>query len=106
MLFPERFILSEAEGKDYLMMKEQWHVYILQCKDKSYYTGMTCQIDTRWVQHLSRLGSKFTAKHIPDKVVHLEIYEDFASARRREKQIKGWTRTKKERLISGEWGRW
>ena len=67
---------------------------------------MTFQPDTRWVQHLSRLGSKFTGKHIPKKVVHIESYDDFDSARRREKQIKGWTRQKKEKLISGEWGKW
>lgn len=70
-------------------MQWQWYVYII-----------------RWTQHLSRLGSKYTAKKKPEKLVYLEEYEDLQMARRREKQIKGWTRIKKEKLIKGEWGKW
>jgi len=58
------------------------------------------------MQHLSGLGSKFTALHKPDKIVYLEEYDNLEQARRREKQIKGWIREKKERLIKGEWVKW
>jgi len=58
------------------------------------------------MQHLSGLGSKYTAKHKPKKVVYLKEYEDLQQARKRERQIKGWTRKKKEKLIKGEWGKW
>lgn len=87
-------------------MTWKWYIYIIECKDKSYYTGLTWQPDTRWIQHLSRLGSKYTLKHQPKQVVYLEEYNNLEEARRREKQIKGWTRTKKEKLINGEWGKW
>jgi predicted GIY-YIG superfamily endonuclease len=84
----------------------KWYVYILLCEDKSYYVGMTWNADTRWTQHLSGMGSLYTQQHAPEKVVYLEEYESLSEARIREHQIKGWTRAKKEKLISGEWGRW
>lgn len=87
-------------------MEWKWYVYIIICEDKSYYTGLTWKPDTRWVQHLSGLGSKYTAKHKPIGVVYLEEYNDLDEARRRERQIKGWKRYKKENLINGKWGKW
>lgn len=87
-------------------MTWKWYVYILECKDKSYYTGMTWQPNIRWKQHLSGLGSRYTAKHGAGKLVYLEEYENLEEARRREKQIKAWSRVKKEKLISGHWGKW
>jgi predicted GIY-YIG superfamily endonuclease len=39
-------------------------------------------------------------------VVYVEEFDDFEQASLREKQIKGWTRVKKEKLINGEWGKW
>jgi len=81
-------------------------VYIIECEDKTYYTGLTSQPNQRWTQHLSRLGSRYTAKHKPKKLVYLEEYDDFEQARRRERQIKDWSQKKKQKLISGEWRKW
>jgi len=67
---------------------------------------MTWQPDTRWIQHVSGLGSKYTGKHGVKKLVYLEEYEDLEQARRREKQIKDWSQEKKQKLINGEWGKW
>ena len=88
------------------MPKWKWYVYILKCQDKSYYTGLTWKADLRWIQHLSSFGSRYTSKHKPKKLVYLEEYDNLEQARKREKQIKGWTRIKKEKLIKGEWGKW
>lgn len=87
-------------------MEWRWYVYIIECFDKSYYTGLTWKPDLRWIQHLSGLGSRYTSKHKPEKLVYLEEYDNLDQARRREKQIKGWTREKKEKLIKGEWEKW
>ncbi|KKS38700.1 MAG: hypothetical protein A3G49_00985 [Candidatus Sungbacteria bacterium RIFCSPLOWO2_12_FULL_41_11] len=87
-------------------MQWKWYVYIIECEDNSYYTGMTWQPDTRWTQHLSGMGSFYTSKHKSQRMVYLEEYENIDEARRREKQIKGWTRKKKEKLIEGKWGKW
>lgn len=86
--------------------KWKWYVYIIECVDGLYYTGLTWKPDLRWIQHLSGFGSKFTSKHEPKKVVYLEEYEDLYQARRREKQIKDWSQKKKQKLIDGEWGKW
>lgn len=87
-------------------MAWKWFVYIIECQDGSYYTGMTWKPDQRWTQHLSRLGSAYTAEHGPKRLAYLEEHEDLNQARLREKQIKGWTRAKKEKLITGEWSKW
>jgi putative endonuclease len=84
----------------------RWYVYIIECVDGFYYTGMTWKPDLRSRQHFLGSGSKFTAMHKFKKVVYLEEYDNLDEARRREKQIKGWTRIKKKKLISGEWGKW
>lgn len=84
----------------------KWYVYIIECLDSSYYTGMTWAVDIRDEQHRSGLGSQYTQKHGYKDLVYYEEYEDFEEARVREKQIKGWTRAKKEKLIKGEWSKW
>ena len=86
-------------------MKWKWYVYIIECEDRSYYTGMTWKPDARWMQHLSGLGSRYTGEHKPKKLVYCEEYENLEEARNREHQVKGWTRTKKEKLIRGEWSK-
>jgi putative endonuclease len=85
-------------------MTWKWYVYIIICEDGSYYTGKTSQPDQRWTQHLSRLGSTYTRIHVAKEMAYIEEHTDAEQARMREKQIKGWTRTKKEKLISGKWG--
>lgn len=83
----------------------KWFVYIIECKDNSYYTGLTWKPELRIDQHLSGLGGKYTAEHGVKKLVYLEEYENLEEARLREKQIHGWTRMKKEKLINGKWKR-
>lgn len=64
---------------------------------------MTWCASSRWEQHLNGLGSAYTAKHGVKKLAYLEEHNSLDMARNREKQIKGWTREKKEKLIHGEW---
>ena len=87
-------------------MQWKWYVYIIECRDKTYYTGMTWKPSRRWTQHLSGLGSRHTSRHKPEKLVYLEEYDNFEHARRRESQIKKWSRKKKRKLINGEWSKW
>jgi putative endonuclease len=85
------------------MKQWKWYVYIIECLDGSYYTGMTWKPEIRYEQHLSKFGSKYTAKHGVKKLVYLEEHTDFQTAKGRENQIKDWNREKKEKLITGEW---
>ena len=87
------------------MSSWKWYVYILECDNNTFYTGMTWQPDQRWMQHISGLGAKYTALHKPIKLVYIEEYDDLESARLRERQIKGWRQSKKLKLINGEWGK-
>ncbi|MDP3779338.1 MAG: GIY-YIG nuclease family protein [bacterium] len=88
------------------MNQWKWYVYIVECNDGTYYTGMTWKPDQRWIQHSSGLGSEYTKVHGVKRVAYLEEYEDLDQARRRELQIKDWSQEKKLKLINGEWGKW
>ena len=92
--------------REAMRMREpwKWYVYIVECKDGTYYTGLTWNIGQRWEQHLSGKGSRYTAEHGAKKLAYTEEHEDFEAARRREVQIKDWSQEKKRKLISGEWG--
>ena len=84
-------------------MKWKWFVYIIECLDNSYYTGRTWKPELRYDQHVSGLGGEYTAEHGVKRIVYIEEFDDFEQASLREKQIKGWTRKKKENLINGIW---
>jgi len=76
-------------------------MYILECSDGSYYTGSTIDLARRFLQHLNGEGANHTKKHLPVKLVYVEIYPRIDYAFYREKQVQGWSRKKKEALISG-----
>ena len=83
-------------------MKERpWFVYILRCKDDSLYTGITNDIQERIATHNSGEGAKYTRARIPVILVYQETCSDKSTAREREIEIKGWTRSKKEKLVAG-----
>lgn len=78
-----------------------WFVYILKCGNGSYYVGHTHDLDLRCIRHINKTGARHTAQN---GVVDLLYHDTFASeidAIRRERQIKRWSRAKKEALITG-----
>ena len=77
-------------------------VYILQCNDDSYYVGLTQDVTARLNVHNSGTGPAFTVARPPVRLVHKESFETLESAVRREKQLKGWSRAKKEALVAGK----
>ena len=77
-------------------------VYILLCADGSYYTGSTKNINKIIQQHQNGHGANHTAKRLPISLVYLEEFTTIAEAFKREKQIQGWSRKKKEALIEGK----
>jgi predicted GIY-YIG superfamily endonuclease len=82
-------------------MKQGW-VYILECADGSYYTGCTSDIDQRIGQHETGFYSGYTSTRRPVKLVWSDMFPDMDQAIAVERQIKGWTRKKKEALIRGD----
>ena len=77
-----------------------YFVYILQCRDGSYYVGSTQNVAERLEVHRSGKGPAFTARRLPVRLAHQESFATLEEAVRREKQWKGWSRAKKEALIS------
>jgi len=80
-------------------MKE-WYVYIVQCSDKSLYTGITVDVDRRVLEHnTSNKGAKYTRPRRPVQLVYSEIHEDRSSASKRESAIKKLSRAEKITLL-------
>ena len=83
------------------MTKEMnYYVYIITNKNNSVlYTGVTNDIVRRMYEHKNGIIDGFSKKYNLCKLVYCETYQDPQTAILREKQIKGWKREKKERLI-------
>ena len=75
-------------------------LYILQCANGAFYVGSSKDIFKRLDDHNAGLGANFTRKNRPCKLVYIEEYSRISDAFNREQQIKGWSRKKKESLIS------
>ncbi len=80
-------------------------VYMLRCRDASYYTGIAEDVEFRVAQHNEGKIEGYTQTRLPVRVVYTEEYATRLEAFRRERQIKGWSRAKKEALVSGNWDR-
>jgi len=78
-----------------------WYVYILECKDKSLYTGITTDISKRVLAHNSGKGSKALLGRLPVKLLYNETLENRSQALVREAEIKNWERDRKIDLIRG-----
>lgn len=78
-----------------------YYVYILECKDKSLYTGYTTDVQRRLKIHNSaKTGAKYTKGRRPVKLRHVEKFRTLSQALKREIEIKSWTREKKLILIN------
>ena len=76
-----------------------YYVYILASRSRNLYIGVTNDLERRVYEHKKKLVPGFTAKYNIDRLVHFEATDDVNVAISREKQIKGWLRTKKISLI-------
>jgi putative endonuclease len=76
-------------------------VYILECADGSFYTGCTTNIDNRIGQHQAGEIEGYTATRLPVRVVHVTEFQTIHDAIDVERQIKRWSRAKKQALIDG-----
>ena len=89
------------------MSESPYFVYILtNSYNTVLYTGVTNELIRRMNEHKNGIGSKFTSRYRVHKLVYVESTESVESAIGREKQIKGWSRSKKIVLIESvnpEW---
>lgn len=76
------------------------YLYILECSDGSYYTGMTANLEKRIEEHESgKNKDSYTYSRRPVKLVFYTDFTDIKLAIEYEKQIKKWSRAKKKALI-------
>lgn len=75
-------------------------VYILRCRDGALYVGQTDDVSRRVITHNEGRGARFTAARRPVAAVYVEPFETALSATARERQLKRWTRAKKEALVA------
>jgi predicted GIY-YIG superfamily endonuclease len=78
-------------------------VYILRCADDRFYTGHTDNLEQRLAQHQHGGFCDFTSRRRPVTFVWSESFPSRIEAMEAERQIKGWTRAKKDALIRGDW---
>ncbi|HEX9684238.1 MAG TPA: GIY-YIG nuclease family protein [Burkholderiales bacterium] len=78
-------------------------VYILQCADDSYYIGHTDNLETRLAQHNSGQVRGYTLSRLPVRLVFSQAHATRDEALTAERQIKGWSRRKKQAMIRGDW---
>jgi putative endonuclease len=76
-----------------------YFVYILECADKSLYTGVTNDLERRFDQHKNGKGGHYTSSKQVVKIVYTQQHPDKSSALKREAQIKSWPRRKKLALL-------
>jgi len=76
-------------------------MYILCCADNSYYVGSTSNLESRIVQHKEGSGSIYTRCRLPVELVYSEEFQTVEEAFKREKQVQGWSRRKREALMKG-----
>lgn len=76
-----------------------YYVYILLCKDGSYYTGQAKNVEHRVEQHKKGQGARYTRMHKPAKIVYVEEFNSRSDAMKREREIKSFSHSKKQRLV-------
>ena len=86
---------------------KQSFIYILANKNKTtLYIGVTNNLQRRLLEHMEGIGSKFTKRYNVHHLIYYEKFVDITKAIEREKQLKKWSRSKKEKLIESinpEW---
>ena len=80
-------------------MENSWKVYILRCGDDSLYTGITTNVEKRFVAHSTGKGAKYTRGRGPLELVYSEDCADHSAALKREIEIKSLPREEKLKLI-------
>ncbi len=85
-------------------LSHNYSVYIIECSDKSYYIGVTNDLERRLWEHNTGFNiGCYTYSRRPVKLKYYETTHDIKQAILREKQLKGWSRKKKETLFKEDW---
>jgi len=80
-------------------------VYMLRCRDGSYYVGSHrgSDVEARVSMHRQGMGGDYTSARLPVELVWCEAFQFITDAIAAERRIKGWSRAKKEAMMRGDW---
>ncbi|MFN8251371.1 MAG: GIY-YIG nuclease family protein [Ferruginibacter sp.] len=86
-----------------MKLGHNYYVYIIECNDKSYYTGVTNDLDRRIWEHNNSDVVSYTSNRRPVILRYFQRFLDINYAIAFEKQLKSWSRKKKEALFEEDW---
>jgi putative endonuclease len=103
MVFSSPSLSGEAGGGERARPKRRtrWYVYLLQCADGTYYSGVALDLKERLRKHNAGRGARYTRGRRPVRLVWSLRCSSYAQARAREAQLKRWSRADKRRLAQG-----
>ena len=96
--------MGERANTNIVKEKQSWFVYIIQCRDKSLYVGITNDIEARIKSHNLGQGCHYTRGRYPVKLMFSEKHNSRSSATKREMEIKKFSRSKKLKLVRNQVG--
>jgi putative endonuclease len=96
------FLVDEARRMAPSLSRGTSFVYMLRLRSGAIYVGCSDDVEVRFCAHNAGTASHCTAQDPPVSVLFIEVQTDFGAARRREAQIKKWSREKKEALAAGD----
>ena len=99
--YPDQRSLWRSDGS-----LKQYSVYIMSNTSMTLYTGITSELRKRAAAHKAGVGCAFTSRYPFDRLVYFETYGVASEAIAREKEIKGWRRSKKIALIKSMNPKW
>ena len=79
-----------------------YFVYLIQCEDKSLYTGITTDLKRRYKEHQNKIGGSYTRAHKVKSLLFSERHPNRSEALKREAEIKSWKREKKVALVNSK----
>ena len=82
------------------MQDKTWSLYVLECQDGSYYTGISPDPERRFEAHRSGKGAAYTRIHEPKALLMTEVVGTYSQALRREWQVKRLSKLAKQKFIS------
>ena len=95
-----RWVLVEDISKD--PMGDDWFLYVLECADGTYYTGITTNVHRRLHEHnFTKKGAKYTKSRRPSRVIFCQEYSSRSSAAKAEYRFRKLSRKDKSKIIQG-----
>ena len=97
---------KKSPNFSYFNFMKTYYVYILSCSDGTYYTGVTSNLTQRLEDHQHRKHlNSYTSSRLPVELVYYCTFTEITMAISTEKQIKKWSKAKKEALINEEYNK-